>query len=193
MICYRDENSSMYRSYTIVIEQAQSNYDWNIIRRGRNNNLLKYLPSAKRMKENFYEQFSFLPLHLLLKKDSTVQFVQLFETSSLDEIETNYKNHVGREFILTPKRQGGLVNGTIPCLILTQFDQQIIWIPSETKTRRIMSNDERLYLNMILLYHGLWKNILTKKKQWYLKEVDKENVNIEIFFDNEKSRQNKIV
>jgi hypothetical protein len=189
MICYSDESSPMYRAYAIVIEQAQLNYDWNIIRRGRNNDLSKFLPSAKK---NFYEQLPFLPLHVFLKKDFNFQFVQIFQTSSLDEIESNYKNNVARQFIMVTNRQGGLVNDTIPCLISTQ----IIWIPSETKTQRIMTNDERLYLNIILLYHGLWKNTLTKKKQWYLKEIDgndKENVNIEIIFDNDKSRRNKIV
>jgi hypothetical protein len=46
-----------------------------------------------------------------------------------------------------------------------------------------MTNDERIYLNMILLYHGLWKYMLTRKKQWYLKEIDgndKENIHLEI-------------
>jgi hypothetical protein len=80
------------------------------------------------------------------------------------------------------KRKGGLINNNIPCLIISQ----IIWIPSEIRTQRIMTNDERFYLNIILLYHGLWKNILTKKKQWYLKEIDgndKENINIELLSD----------
>jgi hypothetical protein len=58
-----------------------------------------------------------------------------------------------------------------------------------------MNNDERLYLNIILLYHGLWRNILTKKKQCYSKEIyvnDKEIFNIEICFDSNKSWRNKI-
>jgi hypothetical protein len=53
-----------------------------------------------------------------------------------------------------------------------------------------MNNDERLYLNIILLYHGLWRNILTKKKQFYSKEIyrnDKEIFIIEICFDSNKS------
>ncbi|CAF3498546.1 unnamed protein product [Rotaria sp. Silwood1] len=191
MICYSDRHSSMYHTYSVVIEQAQSNYEWNIIRRGRNNDLSKVLPSTKSLDGNLFEELPFLPLkaflHLFLNKNSNLnlQFVQLFETSSLNEIEFNYKNNVGRQFIMATKRRGGLVNGNIPCLICSQFDRQNIWIPSEMKTQRIMTNDERLYLNMILLYHGFWKNILTKKKQWYLKEInnnDKENVNVEILF-----------
>ncbi|CAF4434192.1 unnamed protein product [Rotaria sp. Silwood2] len=191
MICYSHRNSSMYHTYIAVIEQAQSNYEWNMIRRGRNNDLSKVLPSSKSLDRNLFQEFPFLPLpvllHSLLNKNSNLnlQFVQLFETSSLNEIELNYKNNVGRQFIMATKRQGGLVNHNIPCLIYLQFDRQIIWIPSETKTQRIMNNDERLYLNMIVLYHGFWKNILTKKKQWYLKEInnnDKENMNIEILF-----------
>jgi len=188
MISYSDQNSPMYRAYNLVMEQAQMNSEWNRIRHGRNNDLSKMLPFAKGMEENFCEILSFLPLqsllHLFLKKNSNLnlQFVQLFETSSLDEMELNYKNTVARQFIMGTKRQGGLVNNNIPCLIISQ----IIWIPSETKTRRIMNNDERLYLNLILLYNGLWKNILTKKKQWYLKEIDnndKENIHVEILSD----------
>jgi hypothetical protein len=172
----------MYCAYNVVIQQAQVNYEWNKIRHGRANDLTKILSFAQG--SNLCEIVPFLPLqsllHLFLNKN--LQFVQLFETSSLDEIELNYKTNVGRQFITATKRQGGLVNNNIPCLIISQ----IIWIPSETKTRRIMMNDERLYLNIILLYYGLWKNILTKKKQWYLKEIDsndKENISIEILSD----------
>jgi hypothetical protein len=201
MISYSDQNSPMYRAYSVVIEQAQSNYEWNIIHRGRNNDLSKFLPSAKKIEGNLCEELPFLPLqtllHLFVNKNSNLnfQFVQLFETSSLDEIELNYKNNVGRQFIMATKRQVGFVNGNIPCLISSQLNHQIIWIPSETKTHRIMNHDERFYLNIILLYHGLWKYILTKKKQWYLKELNgnnKENINLEILFDTDKSRRNDI-
>jgi hypothetical protein len=173
----------MYLAYNIVIQQAQLNYEWNRIRHGRTNDLSKMLPSMKEMGGSICEILPFLPLQsLLLNKGSNFQFIQLFETSSLDEIELNYKNNVGRQFIMATKRQGGLTNNNIPCLIISQ----IIWIPSETRTRRIMTNDERLYLNIILLYHGLWKNLLTKKKQWYLKEIngnDKENIHVELLSD----------
>jgi hypothetical protein len=188
MISYSDQSSSIFRAYSIVSEQAQSNYEWNTIRRGRNNDLSKVLPSINWMEGNLCEELPFISLttflHLFLKKNSNLnlQFVQLFETASLDEMESNYKINVARQFIMATKRQGGLVNGTIPCLIFSQFDRQIIWIPSETKTRRMMTSDERLFLNIILLYHGLWKNVLTKKKQWYLTETDndKENINVAI-------------
>ncbi|CAF1165901.1 unnamed protein product [Rotaria sordida] len=191
MISYSDRNSPMYHTYIVVIEQAQSNYEWNRIRRGHNNDLSKVLPSAKSLDRNLFDEFPFLSLqvllHLFLNKNSNLnlQFVQLFETSSLNEIELNYKNNLDRQFIMATKRQGGIVYNNIPCLIYSKFDRQIIWIPTETKTKRIMSNDERLYLNMILLYHGFWKNLLTKKKQWYLKEFnnnDKENTNVKILF-----------
>ncbi|CAF1171383.1 unnamed protein product [Adineta steineri] len=193
MIYYSNRESAIYRSYTIVIEQAQSNYEWNIIRHGRNNDLLKYLPGKKRIEEHlsddnipFISLQTFLHLFLNKKSNINIQFVQLFETSSLDEIEFNYKNNVARQFIMITKRQGGFINGNIPCLIFPQLNQPIIWIPSETKTQRKMTNDERLYLNIILLYYGLWKKLLTRKKQWYLKEIDgndKENLNLEILFN----------
>jgi hypothetical protein len=175
----------IFHLYNIVIQQAQTNSEWNRIRHGRNNDLSKFLPFSKGMEGNLCEVLPFLQLqsflHLFQNKDSKInlQFVQLFETSSLDEIEFNYKNNIARQFIMTTKRQGGLVNNNIPCLIISQ----IIWIPTEIKTQRIMNNDERIYLNLILLYYGLWKNILTRKKQWYLKEIDtndKENIHMEI-------------
>jgi hypothetical protein len=49
----------------------------------------------------------------------------------LNEIEFDYKNNVAWQFIMTTKRQGGLVNNNIACLIVSQIDHQIIWIPSE--------------------------------------------------------------
>lgn len=191
MISYSDQNSPMYCTYNIVIEQAQSNYEWNIIRNGRNNDLLKALPSIKRTDENLFNELPFITLqtllHFLFYKDSklTLQFVQIFETSSLNEIESNYKNNIGRQFIMGKKRQGGLINGNLPCLIYSQIDRQIIWIPTETKTQRVMNNDERLFLNLILLYRGLWKDMFTRKRQWFLKEIDdhdKENINLETVF-----------
>jgi hypothetical protein len=54
-----------------------------------------------------------------------LQFVQLFERSSLNENEFNYKNNVA---LMTTKRQGGLVNNNIFCLIISQIDHQIICI-----------------------------------------------------------------
>jgi hypothetical protein len=188
MISYSNQGSSMHRPYSVVNEQAQPTCEWNTICHGRNNDLSKVLPSINWMEGNLCEELPFISLttflHLFLKKNSNLnlQFVQLFETASLAELESNYKINVARQFIMATKRQGGLVNDTIPCLIFSQFDRQIIWIPSETKTRRMMTSDERLFLNIILLYHGLWRNVLTKKKQWYLTETDndKENINVAI-------------
>lgn len=192
-ITYSESTSPMSRAYDTVIQQAQSNYEWNRIRHGRANDLLKFLPSGKEMQGCFGEEVPFLSLQSLLQlfltKDSTLnlQFVQLFETSALDEIESNYKNNVARQFIMTGKRHGGLVNDKTPCLISSHMGGQIICIPNETKTRRMMTNDERLYLNLILLYHGLWRHTLTRQKQWYLKEInanDKENIQLEILRGN---------
>ncbi len=87
-----------------------------VIRDGRNNALRKILRFLKGREENFCE---------------ILQFVQLFETSSLDEIEFDDKSNVARQFIIITKRQGGLVNNNIPCLIISQIDHQIIWIPNE--------------------------------------------------------------
>ncbi len=185
LISYCDQTSAMSRAYNIVLQQAQLNYAWARMR----HDLSKFIPSGKEMERYFGEKLPFLPLqtllHLFLTKNSNLnlQFVQLFENSSFNEIELNYKTNLARQFIITSKRQGGLLNNKIPCLI----NSQIIWIPNETKTRRIMTNDERIYLNIILLYHGLWKYMLTRKKQWYLKEInenEKENIHLEILQQN---------
>ncbi|UJR07788.1 hypothetical protein I4U23_012070 [Adineta vaga] len=197
LISYTNENSPMFRAYSLLIEQAQANYHWNTIHHGQKNALAKYLPSSKRMEENLSDKLSFIPLqtmlHLFLTKQSNLhlQFVQLFETSSLQEIELNYKNNVARQFIMIGKRQSGLINNQIPCYIHSQFKQKLISIPSEIPTQRLVTNDERLYLNMILLYNGLWKNLLTKHKQWYWKDIDENeqgNFQIEILFQNNKSQ-----
>jgi len=87
-----------------------------VIRDGRNNDLRKISRFPKGMEENFCE---------------VLEFIQLFATSSLDEIEFDYKSNVARQFIMRTKRQGGLVNNNIPCLIISQIDHQIIWIPNE--------------------------------------------------------------
>lgn len=180
----------MYHNYNVVLEQAQLNYEWNVIRRGRNHDLSKVLLSVKGVQENLFESIPFVPLETLLSflSDSNskpnLKFIQLFETASLNDIDLNYKNNVGRQFIMGMKRQGGLINKNIPYFISSQSDLQVIWIPTETKTKRIITNDERIYLNMILLHHGLWQNILTKNKQWFLQELnhdDKENINTQMF------------
>ncbi|CAF1104193.1 unnamed protein product [Adineta ricciae] len=189
LICYSNENSPMYRAYSILTEHAQTNSQWSAIHHDRTRDLAKYLPSGKRMDENLCKELAFVRLqtvlHLFLTKSFNLrlQFVQLFETPSLKDIEMNYKTSVARQFILIGKRRSGLVDNQTPCVIYSENNREIVSIPSELATQRSISDDERLYLNMILLYNGLWKNVLTKKKQWYWKEIgddEKENFNIEI-------------
>lgn len=179
----------MYRAYSLLTEHTLTNSQWNAILHDRTRDLAKYLPSGKRMEENLRKDLAFVRLqtvlHLFLTKSFNLrlQFVQLFEIPSVEEIEMNYKTSVARQFILIGKRQSGLVDNQTPCLIYSENNREIVSIPSEFVTQRPISNDERLYLNTILLYNGLWKNILTKKKQWYWKEIsddEKENFNIEI-------------
>ena len=172
----------MTRLYEIVLEQARSNFEWNRIRHGRNNDFVKILPSGK---DYSMDDLPFLPLqrllHLFLTKDSqfNLQFVQLFESSNFEELESNYQNNVAQQFIMTRQRYGGLINDKTPCLI----NSSILWIPSERKTNRTMTNDERLYLNVVLLYNGLGKNLLARKTSWFLKQIndnEKENIQLEI-------------
>ena len=183
MITYVDQTSTMYRSYTTVMQQAQVNFELN---RKQTNELRKYLPQYRQdIGEIPFLSLQML-LHLFLRKNSNLnlQFVQLFENCSLNEIELNYKSNVARQFIMSDQqRQGGLINNQIPCLILMKNNCQQILIATETKTRRLMSNDERFYFNVILIYNGLAKKCLIRKKQWYLKPVDgneKESIRIEL-------------
>lgn len=183
LITFSKPSSPMARLYEIVLEQTRSNFEWNRIRHGRTNDFNKILPSGK---DYPTDELPFLPLqrllHLFLAKDGrfNLQFVQLFESSTYEEIESNYQNNVAQQFIMTRQRYGGLINDKTPCLI---HHSSILWIPSERKTNRMMTNDERMYLNVILLYNGLWKNLLARKKSWFLKEIngnDKENIQLEI-------------
>jgi hypothetical protein len=61
----------------------------------------------------------------------------------LYEIEFDYKSNVAWQFVMTTERQGGLVNNNISCLIISQIDHQIIWIPNEQELDEwwIMMND----------------------------------------------------
>ena len=76
-----------------------------------------------------------------------------------------------------------MINNRTPCLISSSTNRQSTLIPTERKTSRMVTNNERLYLNLILLYNGLWKHLLTRKKQWFFKQInenDKENIQLEL-------------
>ena len=134
----------------------------------------KRLPNPRR--EHGGGEMKFLSLDVLLRVKGMC-FVQLFENSSLEYIITNYKNHFGRQFVLDDStRQGGLINDDIPYLRLGKQESFCrSWIPTETKSSRIMTHDERLFINCMLLYHGHWTMALSREQRWYLEELD-ENV-----------------
>jgi len=52
MISCSDRNSPMYRAYSVVIQQAQTNSEWNRIRHGHSDDLSKSLHFAKAMEGN---------------------------------------------------------------------------------------------------------------------------------------------
>ena len=171
-------SSPMSCLYEIVLEQTRTH--------GHKNQFAKIFPSGK--EDSFTDDLPFLPLqrllHLFLTKDSqfNLQFVQLFESSSFEEIQLNYQAIIDQQFIMTNKQYGGLINNRTPCFIHSFSTGQAIWIPTERKTCRMIKNNERIYLNLILLYNGLWKNLLTRKK-WFFKEMnenDKENIQLEL-------------
>jgi hypothetical protein len=129
----------------------------------------KRLPNPK----NSDFEFKFLSLDIFLKAKGMC-FVQLFEKSSLEYITANYTNQFGRQFVIgDSSRQGGLINNEIPYLrIGKQETLYRTWIPTESKSSRLMTHDERLFLNCILLYHNHWNMVLIKEQRWYLEEID---------------------
>jgi len=139
MIHHSTSDSLIHNAYCVVIEQARTNFEWNSIRNGRNNDLSKVLPYSKTKTDESIEELELVSLDNLLHSSLNLNFVQLFETASLDEIELDYKNNIGRQFIVTPWRKGGIINESIPCLLISQFDYQTIFIPSEIKTQRLMT------------------------------------------------------
>lgn len=154
-------------AYNIISEQARENYFWNSIH--GSSFMSKCLPNPKL--QNF--ELKFLSLDIFLKAKG-ISFVQLFEKSSLDYLISNYKNQVNRQFIINDStRQGGLINNEIPYLYMGKQETLCrAWIPVETKSSRLMTHDERLFINCILLYHGLSNMVLMKDQQWYLEEID---------------------
>ena len=115
----------------------------------------------------------FLSLDIFLKAKG-ICFVQLFEKSTLEYITANFKNQFGRQFVIgDSSRQGGLIDNEIPYLRIGKSETFYrTWIPTESKSSRLMTHDERLFLNCILLYHNHWTMILTKDQRWYLEELD---------------------
>ena len=189
-----DQYSSLVHAYNVVVEQAQAN----LMRHGRRNELSKCLPAPDFISDNDSDDAKgrsslFVPLEAVRsayeQRHRQHLFIQLFETASIEEIQTEYKSTLARQFILASKRRGGLVHRNVPCLLST--GEQQLWIPSTISTRRRMTEDERLFLNLILLYRGWWKQCLSKKKSpWFLKQVthDQENLHLHILFDNQRSR-----
>jgi hypothetical protein len=151
----------------------------------------KILPCPKLIDEHFADETRFISLERLLERfqcrSGPTRFVQLFESSSLDEIRGNYKNNMARQFIVGSMRQAALINGTIACLIVAGRHMSI---PSESPTARRMTDDERLLLNMALLYRGLHRQLLTRNKHWYLADrIDQqENVRLERVFQQQSHR-----
>jgi len=129
----------------------------------------KRLPNPKN--QDF--ELKFLSLDIVLKAIGMC-FVQLFEKSSLEYLTSNYKNQFGRQFVIGDStRQGGLINNEIPFICIGK--QECLcrtWIPTETKSSRLMTHDERLFINCMLLYHNHWNMILIKEQRWYLEEID---------------------
>ena len=129
----------------------------------------KRLPNPK----NLDVDLRFVSLDVFLQSKGMC-FVQLFEKSSLEYLITNYQNQFGREFIIGDStREGGFINQEIPFLRLKiSHLSHRTWLPTESSSTRLMTNDERLFLNCILLYHNHWNAVLTKDKRWYLEEID---------------------
>lgn len=176
-----DDQSSLSTAYQIVVEQAQANAQWNVIHHGRHNSMEKIFPSPQRTDD----EPRFLSLHTLLhrywKKHPAELFIQLFESSAMDDIRANYKDSIARQFIRARKRRAGLINGSTPCLV--EVNGQM-WMADLMRTSRTMNDDERLFLNMILLSRGSSKGLLSKQKHWYLRQItdEQENLHLELLF-----------
>ena len=160
-------DSPVSQSYGAISEQARENFFWNSIH--GTVYMSKWLPNPK----DHDLDLKFLSLDILLQAKGLC-FVQLFEQSSLEYITSNYQNHFGRQFIVGDcARQAGFIDGEIPYLQLGKPGHPArTWIPTETKSSRVMTHDERLFINCFLLYHGHGKMTLSKEQRWYLEEID---------------------
>jgi hypothetical protein len=172
-----DDQSSLSTAYQIVVEQAQANAQWNVIHHGRHNSMEKIFACPKPSDD----EPRFLSLHTLLhrywKKHPGELFIQLFESSAFEEIRANYKDTIARQFIRARTRRAGLINGCTPCLLEVNGH---IWIADRMRTTRPMNDDERLFLNMILLSRGSSKGLLSKQKHWYLRQITEEQENLQL-------------
>ena len=167
-ICRFQSDSRVSHAYHLISEQARENFFWNSIHGSVF--MSKCLPNPK--DEEF--ELKFLSLDVLLQAKGLC-FVQLFEKVSLEYITTHYQNQFARQFIVgDSSRQGGLINQEIPYLRLGHVNSSTrrIWIPTETKTSRLLTQDERLFINCFLLYHGYAKMVLNRDERWYLEELD---------------------
>ena len=164
--CFHSD-SSIVHAYNIISEQARENFFWNSIHGSIY--MSKRLPNLKRQDR----QFKFLSLDIFLQSKG-ICFVQLFEQCSLEYLISNYKNQFGQQFVIGDStRQCGFINNEIPFISISkQGGYYQTWIPTETKSSRLMTHDERLFVNCMLLYHGLWDTILSKEQHWYLEELD---------------------
>jgi len=160
-------DSSVCHAYNIISEQARENFFWNSIHGSIY--MSKILPNPKN--QDF--ELKFLSLDIFLKAKGMC-FVQLFEKSSLDYLTSNYKNQFGRQFVIGDStRQCGLINNEIPYICIGKQDKFYrTWIPTETKSPRLITHDERLFINCMLLYHNHWNMVLVKEQRWYLEEID---------------------
>lgn len=129
----------------------------------------KRLPNPKN--QDF--QLKFLSLDIFLKSKGSC-FVQLFEKSSLDYLTANYKDEFGRQFVVGDStRQCGFIDNEIPYIRIGKQENLCrTWIPTETQSSRVMTQDERLFINCMLLYHDRWNVVLSKEQRWYLEEID---------------------
>jgi hypothetical protein len=167
-ICHFPLDSTTAHAYKLISEQARENFFWNSFH--GHVYMSKCLPNPT---DHDFE-LKFLSLDVLLQAKGRRCFVQLFEHSSLDYILANYQNHFARQFIIDDcTRQGGFINHEIPYIRLgTSSTQYRTWIPTESISSRLMTHDERLFINCFLLYHGHATMILSKKQRWYLEEID---------------------
>ncbi|CAF1325159.1 unnamed protein product [Rotaria sordida] len=164
--CFSSD-SSIAHAYNIISEQARENFFWNSIHGSVY--MSKRLPNPKT--QDF--QLKFLSLDIFLKSKGMC-FVQLFEKSSLEYLTTNYKNQFGRQFVIGDStRRCGFINNEIPYIRIGKDETCYRYlIPTETKSSHLMTHDERLFINCMLLYHDHWDMILIKEQRWYLEEID---------------------
>jgi hypothetical protein len=183
-----EERTALLHAYQLIATRAQLHCQ---SKQQRYAHLNKYLPSPT-INTDGNDRFVRLSTLNDCYRDKIGHwpFIQVFETSSLDEIQMEYKNKMAQQMILGSKQQGGLLNGRIP--YLSDVDGQL-WIATSTQTHRQMNTDERILLNMMLLYRGYGNDLLTKKKLTFIKSIDddRENLQIDLLFYRQPKRSSK--